>query len=635
MKRNMSISVKVVLILIISILISMSLFSTFVFYINKDQALLEIDTTSKNIANRISKNLKTSFWYVNMVDVRESMRLEMANKHVYSIIVKDHNNIIKASMIKEKGDIINKENINYEQFKNYGNDLINPLLIRRIINEEASVIGYVEVYFTDAFLHKSLNDMILRTIIQTLLISAIIILVIYISLQRFILHPISILDAYVNKFSTKDFTERVPELSGDEIGNLADGFNIMVKELENSFKKIEKQNEELEEKVKERTKELEFANRELTMRHEEMLNELVMAERVQQNIIPNEDTFSKIKGVVLGSDYLAMERIGGDIYDVIRVGENTYGFLIADVTGHGIPAALITTMVKVSFNTHSKRGKKPSEVLCDVNNEMVKFIGDLDYFLTAYYCMLNLDKGEITFSNAAHHPALLYRRNHNKIEKLDTKGFILGYKNDIKYISDTVSLQEGDRILLYTDGITEARSNDNKEYGYDRLLQFYKMNVDKRPQEFVDKLINDVQKFCGSRSANDDQSVLCIDFIHKTKTKNIKDNIQIGFSYIDEEEKNINETEKKNFDNNKINDIYKKALQLIKTNEYDKGSDMLNNLKETLPNSIKLINNLAVAYYKSGKYEKAHNLLTITMQDIKDLENLLDKNLNIVKKKID
>jgi len=356
-----------------------------------------------------------------------------------------------------------------------------------------------------------------------------------------ITRPLKKLTKVVECITNGNFDIRVSYKSNDEIGFLSKSFMGMSAELKRNFKEINYRKQELKEYnqrlegiVREKTEDLansliemkkakdmaDEAHHKLKERNEEMLEELNMARTVQLNMIPKANDFPQREELNFGYQYSSMDEVGGDLYDVMRIDKNAYGFLIADVSGHGVPAALITSMAKVSFNSNSVLDKSTADICENVNEELYSLIGNLSYFLTAYYCVINLETGVFEFTNAGHHPAILMPSNNRNIEKLDTEGFLIGAFNNITFGSEKRILNEGDRILLFTDGIVEAKNDDESLYGYDRLTSFIYNNYDKEPKTFVDDLVKDVENFCGKRPPDDDRAILFIEFISKIKTGN-------------------------------------------------------------------------------------------------------------------
>lgn len=343
-------------------------------------------------------------------------------------------------------------------------------------------------------------------------------------LRRVVVTPLQQLATVTEKISTGEFISDPGINSSDEIGFLAGKITDMSLELKRSFNKIKRQHNKikdysknLEEKVQIRTAELNDANAVLQQKNEQFIKELEMARRVQQSIIPTDETFPKIDELRFGSKYLSMASVGGDLYDVIRVGRNGYGFLMADVSGHGVPSALITTMAKVSFNSHAGWEKTPAEICQAVNRDINHVLKDLDYYLTAYFGMINLETGEFNYTNAGHHPAVLYRARERQIEKLDSEGMFIGIVNDGGYHYHSTVLEPGDRILLFTDGIIEARNPAGEFYEYDRLNKFIYLNSSLPPADFVEKLVDEVNTFCEGREVDDDRAILYFEFMSKTE----------------------------------------------------------------------------------------------------------------------
>lgn len=282
--------------------------------------------------------------------------------------------------------------------------------------------------------------------------------------------------------------------------------------LTDAHSQLENSNERLEETVQQRTAELSFANEELALHNHNMLKQIKMAQRIQEHLILQPHQYPHSREIAIGSRYDAVETIGGDLYDVIHAGKNALGVLMADVSGHGISAALITSMIKVAFNSEIYRGKMPAEVIADVNQYIYQFIGDLEYYLTAYYGYIDLEKGIFHYCSAGHFPALLFNAKYEEVIELKTRGVIMGALLDVFYETQSVQLQEGDRVLVYTDGIVESRNRHNEYYEMTRLKEYIFMHKKLPVQKFVDGLIDDVIEFSEGFPAEDDRAVLCFEF---------------------------------------------------------------------------------------------------------------------------
>ena len=271
--------------------------------------------------------------------------------------------------------------------------------------------------------------------------------------------------------------------------------------------------------LKKQKEEIEKLNNELDMKNVELLRELNMAQRVQLSIIPNYGVLPKLREIKFGCNYSPMESIGGDLFDIIRVGRNCYGLLMADVSGHGVPAALITTMSKIFFNAHSKYGVSPGSVCEKVHDDIYKFIGDLFYYLTAFYGIINLETGEFQYANAGHQPGLLFRQKSGAIENLEPNGTLIGIFRDPVFKTETIRLEKDDRLLLYTDGIIEAKNLGGEIYSTEKLKEFLACNHKMAADVFVEELMKDVDKFSGGLPPVDDRAVLYLEFVSTIRSE--------------------------------------------------------------------------------------------------------------------
>lgn len=360
----------------------------------------------------------------------------------------------------------------------------------------------------------TINNTIMRII---LLISAILFFAILYGILLFVISQsifksINITLKGFDAISKGNLHEKIDINTRDEIELLADGFNTMADKLSHSFEEIERQNEEikqynthLEEMVAERTKELNEKN-------EQLLEDLRMAQKVQHGMIPNKDTLPDIKEIKFGTKYIALESIGGDLYDVIKLDEGKYGLLIADVSGHGVPAALVSSMAKVSFSTNARNYDTTGKICHRVNNEIYHLIGHLEYDLTAFFSIIDIKEQTIQFTNAGHHPALLYRASENKIYELEALSGFIGLMENIEFDEREAQIKHGDKILYFTDGIIEAANEQEELYDVKRFKNYILKHGHKEAYAFVEGLIKEVQEFCGTKAPDDDIALLCIDF---------------------------------------------------------------------------------------------------------------------------
>ena len=193
--------------------------------------------------------------------------------------------------------------------------------------------------------------------------------------------------------------------------------------------------------------------------------DLNAAQKIQMSLLP--EKAPKIRGCDIGTYYLPMKEIGGDYYDFYVRDENSFSCLVADVSGHGASAALIASMLKVSFTSSTELYNRPKDALLKINNSLLGNLGKK--FVTAVYVYIDLKEKIITYSSAGHPAILIQRRSEQKIIYMEPKGQFLGWFEDIKLKEFSYSIVPGDRILIYTDGLTEAFNEKHEMFDYDHL----------------------------------------------------------------------------------------------------------------------------------------------------------------------
>jgi sigma-B regulation protein RsbU (phosphoserine phosphatase) len=240
-------------------------------------------------------------------------------------------------------------------------------------------------------------------------------------------------------------------------------------------------------------------------------SQLELARQVQLSILPNE--IPELAGLQIAARYLPMSSVGGDFYDFLVVDEKHLGILIADVSGHGLPSALIASMVQSALAWQSAHASDPSQVLSGLNRAINgKFEG---HFVTAAYLFVDLDKGIVKYAGAGHPPLLLWQEKLGRVSECVENGLVLGLFADPSYSSVTFSPQRGDRIVMFTDGIVEAKNSGGSEFGVDRVRQILESKHDLPLGRFVDTVLYRLSAWSehaiGS-SQSDDLTLLAIDF---------------------------------------------------------------------------------------------------------------------------
>ena len=253
---------------------------------------------------------------------------------------------------------------------------------------------------------------------------------------------------------------------------------------------------------------LKQAHDELYEKNQQIQKELEYAKRLQQFIIPKD--FSFISYPSISGRYLPIADIGGDLFDCYKISDSKTGVLIADVTGHGIPAALVMSMAKMTFNIHSYEIFPTQQLMSKINEEMRGLLLDMQY-ITAFYMLIDIEHHTITFTNAGHTRPLYYRKSTDKIIALDTNGLFLGIQDESLYEQKSIHYEPGDRCILYTDGITELKDDHNEEFGEVRLAKFLKQH-NNASGSFCDNLLQTLEHFAPLKERSDDIAFLFIEF---------------------------------------------------------------------------------------------------------------------------
>jgi phosphoserine phosphatase RsbU/P len=244
----------------------------------------------------------------------------------------------------------------------------------------------------------------------------------------------------------------------------------------------------------------------------EINSELEMAREIQLSILPHE--IPKITGLEIAARYLAMSSVAGDFYDFIVVDEKHIGILIADVSGHGLPAALIASMLKVALAAQSPHAFDPARVLAGLNQSLCgKF---KSHFVTAAYVFVDLEKKSMSYAGAGHPPLLLWHTSTGSASEVLQNGLLLGLFPEATYTVVEVPVQPGDKAVLYTDGILEARSPSDQEFGPDLFRGFLETNHNLTADKFADSLLDELAGWSEhptGQSQSDDITLLAIDFL--------------------------------------------------------------------------------------------------------------------------
>lgn len=283
---------------------------------------------------------------------------------------------------------------------------------------------------------------------------------------------------------------------------LADRINYISREME-------KMNENLEVLVADRTKEMNSILTELEKRDIEMQRELKLAADIQSGILPEMPFMHE--GIRVDAYYSAMGQVGGDFYDIFQMQGGHLGILIADASGHGMPAAFLTAMAKISFSETIQTQLFPRDIFCHVNNELLETI-QTDDFVTAFLMVIG-PSYEVLYCNASHVFPMVLRYDTGEVEEWDTNGLFMGameVANEM-YEDGQDMLNYGDRVLFFTDGITEAKNRYEEDYGGQRLKKLFADTMDLSISEAKERIMNDWRRFTAGIEQNDDVTLVIVE----------------------------------------------------------------------------------------------------------------------------
>lgn len=235
-------------------------------------------------------------------------------------------------------------------------------------------------------------------------------------------------------------------------------------------------------------------------------NELAIAREIQTSILPS--GVPEINGLFISAAYCPMTAVAGDFYEFLPVDQHRVGFLVADVSGHGVPAALIAAMIKVAMQSLVHCAHQPREVLRGLNQILS---GQLRAQLVfAAYLWFDMESGSALYSAAGHPPLLCWRQG--RLERIESNGLLIGIGPDSDYPVCDVPLSLGDRFLLYTDGVVEPENASGDSFGDHELEHIVRRNQSQSPSRLSDDLLTGVRRWQpASVTQQDDITLIVID----------------------------------------------------------------------------------------------------------------------------
>ena len=348
------------------------------------------------------------------------------------------------------------------------------------------VFKFIEGYFIIAAMPTEevtiMRDVsIMLSSFMQVLIFAALFLLLYLLIKKIIINNLRVINSKLAQISGGNLDVKVDVRANEEFASLSDDINSTVATLKRY----------IAEAAARIDKELEYAK------------------QIQLSALPT--NFPEVEDYKIFAQMIAAKEVGGDFYDFYKLNDNTVAFLVADVSGKGIPAAMFMMTAKTIIKDLAESGMAVNEIFTKANQKLCEN-NESGMFVTAWMGILDVNSGKLTFANAGHNPPLLKRAD-GSFEYLKTRaGFVLAGMEGVRYRVNEITLNAGDRIFLYTDGVTEATNENNELYGEDRLLSFMNKSLELDQTKLLPKLKKDIDKFVGKAPQFDDITMLMFDY---------------------------------------------------------------------------------------------------------------------------
>lgn len=361
------------------------------------------------------------------------------------------------------------------------------------ISSPVYVKGKLWGSFRIGFSMQKTEEAILNLELRLIFMMSILLLITVIVINRataFMMRPLQKLDKGVKKVAQGDLSYHITIKTKDEIGDLARAFNQMTTDLNQYIENLQA----------------------TTAAKERIQSELKLGKDIQKRMLPH--VFPAFPSRNEFEVFAVMEpakEVAGDFYDFFFIDEDNFCVVISDVSGKGVPSALFMVIAKTLLQAEAQRGYDISDVLYNVNNALTKN-NETSMFATLFCGIINLKTGALRMVNAGHNPPII-GNNKDGYQFIElNQNIALGVLDDFEFKVCETQLNKNDRILLYTDGITEAFNPDGEVFSEERLMQIMKDCNTENNQELVIKIQQEIKKFAKEAEQSDDITILAITY---------------------------------------------------------------------------------------------------------------------------
>ena len=467
--------------------------------INKEYDSLVRDKTYFELVRDIAE--KSAFFGIDnvrlvLIDFKSGIFFTFFNDYDY---VNDDPSI---HFFKKKVAVPEIEDIYYESRSLSKNDTSFGEVtsaVRRLYSDEDQMLYTYLFLDTDEvlsgiFVGDSIRNTVLGIVIATILIGVIILAL----MNRAVVEPINELSDATRKF-VGNLADGVPSESlfstlnintGDEIEHLYHSIRAMEEEIYGYMERLET----------------------ATAERERITTELYIAESIQKHMLPSaEPDFTNQPCYDLAASMRPAKEIGGDFYDFFMLSDDKLAFLIADVSGKGVPAALVMAIGKTMLKNYMKETGNIADSFRITNNVLLDNNSE-SMFITAYACVLDLRTGELQYVNAGHEDPFIKCSDGEFVLRKERHAIVLGAMENMKYKVHTTKLQPGDRIYMYTDGVPEAHDAELQMFGMEGTSDVLNSVKDEKASDVIEAVCKSVEVFAKGAPQLDDMTMLCLDF---------------------------------------------------------------------------------------------------------------------------
>lgn len=237
-------------------------------------------------------------------------------------------------------------------------------------------------------------------------------------------------------------------------------------------------------------------------------HEMEIAKQIQLSLLP--DSPPALQGIQIATLSVSADHVGGDYYDFFVSDDRLIDAVIADVSGHNVGAALIMVETRSVLRAQVNINNTPATILSNLNNLLMNDLTRAELFISMFYVKYDTATQWLTYSNAGHNQPLLYQSSEGKCQTLDADGMIIGVKEDVYFENRSIMLNAGDILLLYTDGVTEALTDDGEMFGIERLGEILAETHEEPLQNIIDHIYREVIRFSDDKPLSDDVSMVAL-----------------------------------------------------------------------------------------------------------------------------